>query len=72
MPGRPPAPPADLPQPALTVSAVRRAASDGVRPTRTPDFSNASFFACAVPEEPLTIAPAWPIVLPSGAVNPAT
>ena len=27
---------------------------------------------CAVPDEPLTMAPAWPIVLPSGAVKPAT
>ena len=44
----------------------------GVRPTRTPTFSSASFFAWAVPEEPETIAPAWPMVLPSGAVNPAT
>ena len=35
-------------------------------------FSNASFLPCAVPDEPETIAPAWPIVFPSGAVNPAT
>ena len=26
----------------------------------------------AVPAEPVTMAPAWPIVLPSGAVKPAT
>ena len=26
----------------------------------------------AVPAEPDTIAPAWPMVFPSGAVNPAT
>ena len=30
-----------------------------------------SFFACAVPEVPEMIAPAWPIVLPGGAVKPA-
>src|SRR5215467_1143969 len=53
-------------------SRTRRAVSLGVRPTRTPTFSSASFFACAVPEDPDTIAPAWPIVFPSGAVNPAT
>ena len=29
-------------------------------------------FACAVPDDPDTIAPACPIVLPSGAVKPAT
>ena len=28
--------------------------------------------AAAVPDEPDTIAPAWPMVLPSGAVKPAT
>src|SRR5215472_12237578 len=53
-------------------SRTRFAVSLGVRPTRTPTFSSASFFACAVPEDPDTIAPAWPIVFPSGAVNPAT
>ena len=53
-------------------SRTRRAVSLGVRPTRTPTFSSASFFACAVPDDPDTIAPAWPIVFPSGAVNPAT
>jgi hypothetical protein len=30
------------------------------------------FLAWAVPEEPETMAPAWPMVLPSGAVKPAT
>lgn len=52
-------------------SRTRRAVSVGVEPTRTPAASRASFLACAVPEEPETIAPAWPMVLPSGAVNPA-
>ena len=52
--------------------ADERAVSLGVLPTRTPTFSSASFLAWAVPAEPEMIAPAWPIVLPSGAVNPAT
>ncbi|CAM5616490.1 hypothetical protein SPURM210S_08343 [Streptomyces purpurascens] len=47
------------------------AVSVGVLPTLTPTASSASFFARAVPDEPDTIAPAWPMVLPSGAVNPA-
>src|SRR5690606_22245571 len=54
------------------ISRMMRAVSLGVLPTRTPTFSNASFLACAVPDDPDTIAPACPIVLPSGAVNPAT
>ncbi len=58
-------------QPASAARA-RRAVSDGVLPTFTPAASRASFFAWAVPEEPDTMAPAWPIVLPSGAVKPAT
>ena len=48
------------------------AVADGVLPTLTPAASKASFLASAVPDEPDTMAPAWPIVLPSGAVNPAT
>src|SRR5881275_282756 len=55
-----------------TISRISCAVSDGVLPTRTPTASSASCFAAAVPLEPETIAPAWPIVLPSGAVNPAT
>lgn len=54
------------------ISRARRAVSDGVLPTLTPAASRASFFAWAVPEEPETMAPAWPMVLPSGAVKPAT
>jgi hypothetical protein len=57
---------------APTISRMRRAVSDGVLPTRTPAASRASFLACAVPAEPDTIAPACPMVLPSGAVKPAT
>src|SRR5690625_254293 len=48
------------------------AVSLGVLPTLTPAASRASCLACAVPEDPETIAPAWPMVLPSGAVKPAT
>ncbi len=54
------------------ISRIRAAVSDGVLPTLTPAASRASFFACAVPAEPETMAPAWPMVLPSGAVKPAT
>lgn len=57
---------------ASMTSRMRAAVSDGVFPTLTPAASRASFLACAVPAEPETIAPAWPIVLPSGAVKPAT
>ncbi len=39
--------------------------------TRIPFASSASIFAAALPLEPDTIAPAWPMVLPGGAVTPA-
>src|SRR6201990_54337 len=54
------------------ISRIRWAVSLGVLPTLTPAASRASFFAAAVPDEPDTMAPACPIVLPSGAVNLAT
>ncbi len=54
------------------ISRMSCAVALGVLPTRTPAASSASALAAAVPDEPDTIAPAWPIVLPSGAVNPAT
>ena len=47
------------------------ATSVGERPTRTPLISSASALAAAVPFDPDTIAPAWPIVFPGGAVKPA-
>ncbi len=47
------------------------AVSVGERPTRTPFASNACAFAAAVPALPDTIAHAWPICLPAGAVKPA-
>ena len=53
------------------ISAASCATSVGVRPTRTPRASSASCLATAVPAVPETIAPAWPIVLPGGAVKPA-
>jgi len=43
---------------ALRISRASWAVSDGVLPTFTPAASRASFFACAVPDEPDTIAPA--------------
>ena len=43
----------------------------GFRPTAAPTASSASAFAAAVPLDPVTIAPAWPIRLPGGASNPA-
>ena len=54
------------------ISRMRSAVSDGVLPTLTPAASRASCLAAAVPDEPDTMAPAWPMVLPSGAVKPAT
>src|SRR5579884_764948 len=57
--------------PSLSSEAASSATCVGVRPTRTPRLSSACAFARAVPREPETIAPAWPIVLPGGAVNPA-
>jgi hypothetical protein len=56
---------------APAISATSCAASVGVVPTRTPRASSAAFLACAVPADPEMIAPACPIVLPGGAVNPA-
>ena len=55
-----------------TVSAMSRPASVGLEPTRAPARSSASILAAAVPRPPETMAPAWPIFLPGGAVTPAT
>ena len=57
-------------RPDCMTSRISRAVSLGVLPT-DPAASSATFFASAVPAEPEMIAPAWPIVLPSGAVKPA-
>jgi len=56
----------------FNILRIKLAVSLGVLPTATPTASNASFLAAAVPEDPETIAPACPMVFPSGAVNPAT
>ncbi len=54
------------------ISRISWAVAEGVLPTLTPTASRASCLAAAVPAEPETMAPAWPMVLPSGAVKPAT
>ncbi|MCU1466781.1 MAG: hypothetical protein JWM72_2709 [Actinomycetia bacterium] len=54
-----------------TTSAISSPAAVGFVATRTPAASRASIFACAVPLDPETMAPAWPIFLPGGAVTPA-
>jgi hypothetical protein len=56
---------------APTRSAASRAASVGFRPTGMFFAPSASAFACAVPEEPEMIAPAWPMRFPGGASKPA-
>ena len=55
-----------------TICCTRSATWTGLRPTGTPAASNASALAWAVPLEPVMMAPAWPIRLPGGALNPAT
>ena len=52
-------------------SATRSATCEGLRPTDAPTASRASALAAAVPLDPVTIAPAWPIRLPGGASKPA-
>ncbi len=56
----------------LTISAIELAGLGRVRarPSRRRRAS-ASIFPCAVPLPPDTMAPAWPIFLPAGAVTPA-
>ena len=44
---------------------------EGFRVTLTPALYKASIFDLAVPLPPEIIAPAWPILLPGGAVTPA-
>jgi hypothetical protein len=59
-------------QTALSTSAISSPIWDGLRATRQPAFSRASILAAAVPFDPETMAPAWPIFFPGGAVTPAT
>ena len=54
-----------------TTVAMSSPASVGLLPTRTPAALRASTLAAAVPRPPDTMAPAWPIFLPGGAVMPA-
>ncbi len=56
----------------LSTSAMSSPICGGLRATRQPAFSRASILAAAVPFDPETMAPAWPIFLPGGAVTPAT
>ena len=67
-----PGAPNQNPYRACMISRISCAVADGVLPTFTPTASRASCLAAAVPAEPETMAPAWPMVLPSGAVKPAT
>ena len=54
-----------------SASATNSATSEGFVAARMPAAPSASLLASAVLSPPETIAPAWPIVLPSGAVKPA-
>ena len=56
---------------AFTSSAISSPASVGFWPTLTPAAASASILPWAVPLPPETMAPAWPIFLPAGAVTPA-
>ena len=53
-------------------SAILFPMSAGERTVATRAASRAAYLPSAVPLPPLTIAPAWPIRLPEGAVTPAT
>src|SRR5690606_35128804 len=54
-----------------TILAISSPASVGLLPTCTPASRSASILAWAVPLPPETMAPAWPIFFPGGAVTPA-
>ncbi len=54
-----------------SASATSSATSEGFVAARMPAARSASLLASAVLSPPETMAPAWPIVLPSGAVKPA-
>ena len=49
----------------------QRTRSDGAAATGMPAASRAAFFSAAVPDVPSTMAPAWPMRLPGGALKPA-
>src|SRR5690606_19252160 len=52
-------------------SAMAWPRSAGLLTVRTPALSSAANFSAAVPLPPDTMAPAWPMRLPGGAVTPA-
>src|SRR5690606_17474493 len=52
-------------------SATALPRSAGLLTVRTPARSSASYLSAAVPLPPATMAPAWPMRLPGGAVTPA-
>ena len=54
---------------AITGAKQSSAITEGVGATAIPASRNASILAAAVPLPPLTIAPAWPIRRPGGAVG---
>ena len=54
-----------------TMATIFSPHSVGFCATCTPAADSASIFACAVPDEPEMMAPAWPIFRPAGAVTPA-
>src|SRR5215203_6750913 len=58
-------------QPSPSVSATSSATSDGFVAALMPASLSASLLASAVLSPPETMAPACPMVLPSGAVKPA-
>ena len=57
--------------PAYIILSNVSAISLGVAATSMPAALNAAIFAAAVPLPPLTMAPAWPMRRPGGAVAPA-
>ena len=54
-----------------SASATSSATSDGLVAALMPAARRASLLASAVLSPPETMAPAWPMVFPSGAVKPA-
>ena len=56
----------------LMASPSRRASSDGEAATGMPAASRAACLVAAVPDVPSTMAPAWPMRRPGGALWPAT
>jgi hypothetical protein len=53
-------------------TSIAEPSSAGDLTVRTPAASKAAYLSAAVPLPPATMAPAWPMRLPGGAVTPAT